>query len=141
MAKPGVVLKRPVGSDGLFGEHAGLPIELGKSGGRPGKSVRRSKAPKPKKPSSRPGNKAALEKAALAYEREQKQRDRERAKIEAAEGKKRERGTKPWRRPGRPLDQAGRKHAKRAGAIRDEAETPKRSRKPKMPAGTTRKGD
>jgi hypothetical protein len=27
MAKPGVVLKRPVGSAGLFGEHAELPTE------------------------------------------------------------------------------------------------------------------
>lgn len=32
MAKPGVVLKRPVGSDGSFGEHAELLIDLG--GGR-----------------------------------------------------------------------------------------------------------
>jgi hypothetical protein len=28
MAKPGVVLKRPVGSSGSFGEHAQLPIDL-----------------------------------------------------------------------------------------------------------------
>src|ERR1700684_3795675 len=28
MAKPGVVLKRPVGSDGPFGEHAELPKTL-----------------------------------------------------------------------------------------------------------------
>lgn len=29
MAKPGVVLNRPVGSDGPFGEHAALPTGLG----------------------------------------------------------------------------------------------------------------
>lgn len=29
MAKPGVVLKRPVGADGPFGEHANLPTALG----------------------------------------------------------------------------------------------------------------
>ena len=29
MAKPGVVLRRPVGSDGSFGEHAELPTDLG----------------------------------------------------------------------------------------------------------------
>ena len=29
MAKPGVVLRRPVGSDGSFGEHAELPADLG----------------------------------------------------------------------------------------------------------------
>ncbi|HEX3677354.1 MAG TPA: cell envelope biogenesis protein TolA [Sphingomicrobium sp.] len=123
MAKPGVVLKRPVGSDGPFGEHAGLPTELGKSGGRPGKSARRSKTPKPKKPSSLPGNKAALEKAALAYEREQKRRDRERVKIEAAEGKKLERRHQAVAKAQAALDQAEREHAKRADVIRDEAET------------------
>jgi hypothetical protein len=29
MAKPGVVMRRPVGSEGSFGEHAELPTELG----------------------------------------------------------------------------------------------------------------
>jgi hypothetical protein len=32
MAKPGVVLKRPVGSDGSFGEHAELPRNLDQDG-------------------------------------------------------------------------------------------------------------
>src|ERR1700760_462783 len=32
MAKPGVVLKRPVGSDGPFGEHAELPKNLDQDG-------------------------------------------------------------------------------------------------------------
>src|SRR6202161_3490794 len=32
MAKPGIVLKRPVGSDGPFGEHAELPKNLGLDG-------------------------------------------------------------------------------------------------------------
>src|ERR1700759_4818319 len=32
MAKPGVVLKRPVGSDGPFGEPAELPKNLGQDG-------------------------------------------------------------------------------------------------------------
>jgi hypothetical protein len=40
MAKPGVVLKRPVGSDGPFGEHAELPKNLGQDG-------RKKPAPKP----------------------------------------------------------------------------------------------
>lgn len=38
MAKPGVVLKRPVGSDGPFGEHAELPKNLGRDA--PNKSAR-----------------------------------------------------------------------------------------------------
>src|SRR3954453_10368002 len=32
MAKPGVVLKRPVGSDGSFGQNAELPRDLGGAG-------------------------------------------------------------------------------------------------------------
>jgi hypothetical protein len=42
MAKPGVVLKRPVGSDGAFGEHAELPKNLGQDG--PKKSGQRRAA-------------------------------------------------------------------------------------------------
>jgi hypothetical protein len=38
MTKPGVVLRRPVGSDGSFGEHAELPTNLG-DGGRPDDAV------------------------------------------------------------------------------------------------------
>ena len=54
MTKPGVVLRRPVGSDGSFGEHAELPTNLG-GGKRPTKAARKSKGRKAKKPSSRPG--------------------------------------------------------------------------------------
>jgi hypothetical protein len=78
MKKPGVVLRRPVGSDGSFSEHAELPTDLG--GGGPTKAARKSKDPKAKKPSSRPVDKAAERKAALAFEKEQKRRQLEQAK-------------------------------------------------------------
>src|ERR1700733_10742102 len=48
MAKPGVVLKRPVGPNGPFGEHAGLPTGLGR-GGKPPGTMRKSRAPKSKR--------------------------------------------------------------------------------------------
>src|SRR3954467_3379836 len=48
MAKPGVVVRRPVGSDGSFSEHAELPSDLGGAG--PTKVARKSKDPKAKKP-------------------------------------------------------------------------------------------
>jgi hypothetical protein len=67
MAKPGVVLRRPVGTDRPFSEHAELPIDL--VGGGPTKAIRNSKGAKTPKPSSRPVDKAAQRKAALAYER------------------------------------------------------------------------
>ena len=44
MAKPGVVLRRPVGSDRSFSEHAELPTDLG--GGGPTKAARKSKGRK-----------------------------------------------------------------------------------------------
>src|SRR5258707_7499708 len=89
MAKPGVVLRRPVGSDGSFGEHAELPTNLGGSG--PRKAARKSKGSHAKQPSSRPVDKAAERKAALAYEREQKRREHELASEEATRQKDRER--------------------------------------------------
>jgi hypothetical protein len=63
MAKPGVVLRRPVGSDGPFGEHAELPTDLGDGGERPTKAARKSEGRKPKKTSARPADKAAERKA------------------------------------------------------------------------------
>ena len=42
MKKPGVVLRRPVGSDGSFGEHAELPTNLG-DGERSTKAAREAK--------------------------------------------------------------------------------------------------
>src|ERR1700721_888252 len=77
MAKPGVMLKRPVGSNGPFKEHAELPTNLGGAIARPSKAARKPAGRKPKKTSSRPADKAAERKAAVAYEREQKRRDRE----------------------------------------------------------------
>jgi hypothetical protein len=89
MAKPGVVLRRPVGSDGSFGERAELPTNLGASG--PRKAARKSKGGPAKPLSCRPVDKAAERKAALAFEKEQKRRERERACKEAARQKDRER--------------------------------------------------
>jgi hypothetical protein len=84
MAKPGVMLKRPVGSNGPFKEHAELPTNLGDATARPSNAARKPAGRKPKKTFSRPTDKAVEQKAAVAYEREQKRRDRERAREEAA---------------------------------------------------------
>src|SRR5438105_11882632 len=51
MAKPGVVLRRPVGADWPFSERAELPTNLG--GGGSTKAARKLKGPRPKQPSSR----------------------------------------------------------------------------------------
>ena len=52
MAKPGVMLKRPVGSNGAFKEHAELPTNLGDATARPSKAARKSAGRKLKKTSS-----------------------------------------------------------------------------------------
>lgn len=119
MKKPGVVLKRPVGSDGPFGEHAQLPKDFGESERKkpPSKpSVRKAKSA-----SARP-DKAADKKAEQAYERERQRREREEAKEEAARQKERERRQQAVDKAQAEFDKAERDHAERAGAIREDAE-------------------
>ncbi|WP_050385507.1 hypothetical protein [Bradyrhizobium pachyrhizi] len=127
MAKPGVVLRRAVGSDGPFNEHAELPKDIG--GGRPTKTARKSKGLKAKKPSSRPVDEAAERKAALDYDREYRRRELERAREEAARQKERERRQQAVDKAQAALDKAEQEHAKRSAAIQAEVEAlDKRSR-------------
>ena len=120
MAKPGVVLRRPVGSAGSFGEHAELPTDLGGPG--PTKGARKSKGRTAKQPSSRPIDEVAERKAALAFEKEQKRRERERASEETARQKDRERRRQAVDKAQAALDKAEQEHAKRAAAIQAEVE-------------------
>ena len=120
MAKPGVVLRRPVGTDRPFSEHAELPTDLG--GGGPTTAARKPKDPKGKKSSSRPVDKAAERKAALSYEREQARRDAERAREEATRQKEHERRQQAIDKAQAALDKAEQNHAKRSAAIQAEIE-------------------
>ena len=119
MKKPGVVLRRPVGSDASFSEQAELPSDLG-GDRRSTKGARKSKSAK--KPSSRPVDKAAERKAALAYEREERRRESERAREEAARQKERERRQQAVDKAQAAMDKAEQEHAKRAAAIQAEVE-------------------
>jgi hypothetical protein len=128
MAKPGIVLRRPVGSEGSFSEHAELPTNLGDAAG-PRKLGRKWARSKAKKLPARPVDKAAERKAALAYELEQRRRQSERAREEAARQKERERLQQAVDQAQAALDKAEREHAKRAAAIQTESEAlEKRSR-------------
>jgi hypothetical protein len=118
-AKPGVVLKRPVGSNGPFKEHAELPTDLG-DGDKPAKTIRKPKVGKPKKTPSHQVDRAAERKAAIAYEREQTRREREREREEAARLKERERKQRAVDKARAELDKAEQMHAERAAAIRAE---------------------
>ena len=110
MAKPGVVLKRPVGSDGAFGEHAVLPKNLGQDG--PKKSAPKPAGRKAKETSASP-DKAADRKASQAYERERQRRKREEAREEAARQKKRESRQQAVDRAQAFLDEAEQGHGQR----------------------------
>jgi hypothetical protein len=77
---------------------------------------------KAKKPSSRPVDKAAERKAALAFEKEQKRRERERASEEVARQKERERRQEAVDKAQAALETAEREHAKRAAAIQLEVD-------------------
>ena len=118
MARPGIVLKRAVGSDKPFSEHAALPVNLG--GGDPVKAGRKPKRRAPKQDSVRPVDKDWQRKAALSYEREQRIREREEAKAEAARQKDRERRQKAVESAQAALDLAERRHVEKAAAIQAE---------------------
>src|SRR6478736_454262 len=81
MARPGVVLRRPVGSNKPFEEHAALPTNLGGKEHKTAKREQRTAQP------SRAVSEKAARQAALAYEREQSKRDATRRKEEAARTK------------------------------------------------------
>jgi colicin import membrane protein len=115
MAHPGVVLKRPVGSDGPFREHAELPRHLSGEG-REGEH-RPKKAKPPPKISDR-----AARKAALAFEKTQRQRERERRE----EAKQREREQRAIAKAQAAFDEAHWQHEQKVRAI--EAEHERRSK-------------
>jgi hypothetical protein len=120
MEKPGVVLRRPVGSNGSFSEHAELPTDFG--GGRPPQAARKPKGGKLKKSPASSVDKTADRKAALAYEREQSRREREWAKEEAAKQRGRERRQQAVDKAQAAMDKAEHEHTKRAAAIQAELE-------------------
>jgi hypothetical protein len=109
MAKPGVVLKRPVGSNGHFKEQAELPRNLAGAGGakKAGRKPPSRKSPsrKPQKPTKKTADEGDR-KAALAFEKEQARRDRERARRKRLNAKSANDGRTvsirrraPWKRP------------------------------------------
>lgn len=125
MAKPGVVLRRPVGSNGPFTEDAALPKHLGKNraGARPQKRRTQSKKQPPREVDDK-----ATRRAALEYERAEKQRESERRKEDAAREKARQRREQTIAKAKADLDKAEAKHDSIAGAIDiDRAAVEKRS--------------
>jgi colicin import membrane protein len=113
MRKPGVILKRPIGSNGPFKEHADLPTDLPTTEVRKGRTAKR---PAKREPPRKIDDKEARQ-AALAFEREQRQREAERQKEEAALAKQRERRDKAVAKAQAAIEDAKREHDKRASTI------------------------
>jgi hypothetical protein len=88
MSKPGVVLRRPVGTDQPFREHSDLPKQLPDLG--PTHGPRKTKAPKPQL--TRTTTDEAARKALTAFEKEQRQREIRRRKEAARERERQRRG-------------------------------------------------
>ncbi|MHC2619667.1 colicin import membrane protein [Bradyrhizobium huanghuaihaiense] len=121
MAKPGVVLRRPVGSDGSFTESAALPSDLADAEAKPKRKPKPSKraakaAPKP----SRKIDDQQARKAAAAFEKEERRREAERRKEEAARTKERVRRDKAVAAAEAALDEARREHEARTEQIEAE---------------------
>jgi colicin import membrane protein len=122
MAKPGVVLRRPVGSNGPFTEHAELPKDLPVE-----KLKERPAKPQKELPAAKTDSKATRA-AALAFEREQKRRELERRKEEAAPEKERKRREQLIAKAERVLEHARQEHESKVHKIeKDRAALDKRS--------------
>jgi len=119
MAKPGVVLRRPVGSDGPFTESAELPADLGEGEGKPRRRSKKRPAKTAKKTSRKIDDQAAR-KAAAAFEKEERRREAERRKEEAARARERARQQQAVAAAEAALDEARREHEARAEKIESE---------------------
>jgi hypothetical protein len=113
VSKPGVILRRPVGSNEPFSEHAGLPTHLPglEVDSKPGNRRKRTKQA-PRKVDDR-----AAREAALKFEKAQRQREAERRKERAALARERERREQAIEKAEAALDKAQREHEERASAI------------------------
>ncbi|BAR63450.1 colicin import membrane protein [Bradyrhizobium diazoefficiens] len=115
MARPGVVLKRPAGSNRRFAEQSDLPTDLGVENGA------RKKATSPNKRLSPRISDENARSAAAEFEREEKRRDAERRREEATREKERAKRERAVAKARAALDEAQRKHCavSRSRARRD----------------------
>jgi colicin import membrane protein len=111
MRSSGVILRRPVGSDGPFREHADLPTHLSDDGL---KHTPRKIRTKPKKQPSRANNEKAAREAALVFEREEERR-------EAGRRRKRPQGRRSASNVSRRLRRRRRRSMKPKGGMTERA--------------------
>jgi hypothetical protein len=124
MAKPGIVLHRPVGSSSAFKEHADLPSAVSLEA-RPHKGKVKAKKTASAKPSSKRDERSERETAAK-YEREERQREKQRAKEEAEAAKAREKRNAAIEKVQTALLQAETEHEEKADALAKDMEAVQR---------------
>ena len=116
MSKPGVVLRRPVGSDAPFSEHPDLPTQLADDEPRH-RPKRAAARPKERVP---PNTSEAASKAIIAFEDEQRRRENQRRKEETVRKKQRERREQAIGKAQAALAKAEREHVERVTKIEAE---------------------
>jgi isocitrate/isopropylmalate dehydrogenase len=112
MAKPGVVLRRPVGTSAPFTDDASLPRNFANVVEAPAKHH----TPTAKRP-ARPIDEKTAREAAAQYDREQKQREREARREEATREKEREQQERAIAAAEAAFESASRIHKKKAAAL------------------------
>jgi colicin import membrane protein len=111
-AKPGLVLRRPVGTNKPFSVHSELPSAASLDTPR-----HKAKQSKVKPTGDRRVDEKSERRASAAFEKEQQRRARERLKEEAAAAKERERRKRVMEKAEAALEDARREHDKIAVAI------------------------
>jgi colicin import membrane protein len=133
MARPGVVLRRAVGTDANFSEHAEFPKDL------PGAEINGTHGKRaPKSPAASPPRKLddnVAREAAMAYAREQNRRDRERRRHEAAQEAERNRRSQEVAKAEAALEKAKRTHDTKTEEIAAARPRSTGGRKPRKPDG------
>jgi len=119
MEKPGIILQRPVGSDGPFREHADLPTAASLD-----VPARKNKSPRQQAngTKARKIDEQAERRAAAAFEKEQKRREGQRRKEEAAAANAKERRRAAMEKAARALEAAERGHGKIVASIAKDRE-------------------
>src|SRR3954452_22471590 len=117
MAKPGVVLQRPVGSNKRFREHAELPTASSLEAHSPRFKEPRKEA---KAPKARKIDEKEERRAAAAFEKEERRRKLQRQREEIAAAKVRARRKAAMEKAEAALEDARRQHQENAALIESE---------------------
>jgi hypothetical protein len=123
MTKPGIVLRRPVGSSSAFKEHAELPSAASLDAG-PRKEKAKAKKEGSVKPSKR--DETSEREAAAKYAKEERQREKQRAKEEAKAAKARKKRNAAVEKAQTALLQAEAEHEEKADALAKDMEAVQR---------------